>query len=90
MGDGSSPKEYIKAVADGYAMMTVVSLRKFGTSEQLRTLLQYVAQYEREFRNEIIGEDDFDGNRKKHHRLSNLQKARNIIMGFAKSRRIPL
>jgi len=90
MGVGSSPKEYIKAVADGYAMMTVVSLRKFGTSEQLRVLLQYVAQLEREYRNEIIADDDFDGNRKKHFRLSNLQKARNIIMGFAKSRRIPL
>lgn len=90
MGVGSSPKEYVKAIAEGYVNLTVVSLRRFGTAEKLRLLLQYAAQLERECRNEIIPDDDFDATRKKHFRLSNLKKARAVIMGFAKSRRIAL
>jgi hypothetical protein len=90
VGASGSPKEFAKAVGDGFVMLTVTSLRKFGTSEQLRELLVNIATVERETRNEVLEEDDFEGNRKKHFRLGNLRKARLIIQGFAKSRRIPL
>lgn len=90
MGIGSSPKEFIKAVCDGYANVTVITLRKWGTSEKLRSLLSEVSVLERTTRNEIIPDDDFEATRKKHFRLGNLRKARNVIMNFAKTRRIHL
>ena len=90
MGVGSSPKEYIKAVADGFAQMSVISLRKFGSSEKLKELLLYIATFEREFRAEIIPEEDFEATRKKHFRLGNLRKARMVIQNFAKSHRLPI
>lgn len=90
MGTSSSTRELVKAVADGFYMLNVTNLRKLGTSEQLRAMLVAIAAMERELRNEAISEDDFDAVRKKHFRLGNLRKARLVIQGFAKTRRIAL
>ncbi len=90
VGIGSSPKEVIKAAGDGFLTFTTMNLRPYGTSEKLRQLINEIIILERTYRNEIIGEEDFEGNRKKHFRLGNLRKARLTIEGFAKSRRIPL
>ena len=88
MGIGSSPKEVVKAIGDGYFMMTVTTLKPWGTAEKLHLLLQEIMILERTFR--IFPEDDYDGNRKKHFRLGNLRKARMVIESFAKSRRIQM
>jgi len=90
VGIGSSPKEVIKAVCDGFLSLTVFNLKPYSTSDRLRLLLQEIIILERTVRNEIIQEDDFEAGRKKQFRLGNLRKARLIIEGFAKSRRIPL
>lgn len=90
MGIASSTRELVKAVADGFYMLNITNLRKMGTSDQLRALLVSITTLEREFRNEVVSEDDFEAVRKKHFRLGNLRKARLVIQGFAKSRRIPL
>jgi hypothetical protein len=87
---GSSPKETAKAIAEGFLSLNVANLRKFGTSDQLRTMLTNLIIIERAVRNEPVADDDFDGTRKKHFRLGNIRKARLVIQGFAKSRRIPL
>lgn len=90
MGVGGSPKELAKAIADGFYQLNITNLKKFGTSDQLRSLLNNLMNLEREFRNEVISEDDFDGTRKKHFRLGNIKKARLVIHGFAKSHRLAL
>lgn len=90
MGVGGSPKEMAKAIADGYLNLTVTSLRKFATSAQLKKILTNIDIIEREYRNEIVPKDDFEATRKKHFRLSNLRKARVVVVNFAKHRRIPL
>ncbi len=90
MGASGSPKDFARAVGDGFIMLTVTSLRKYQTPEQLRELLNNLTVVERETRNEVISEDDFEGNRKKHFRLGNLRKAKLVVQGFAKSRRIHL
>lgn len=90
MALGGSPKETAKAVADGYLNLTVSNLRKYGTSDNLRGLLNSLTVMEREVRNEIIADDDFDATRKKHFRMGNIRKAKMVIQNFAKSRRIPL
>ncbi|MDP8222017.1 MAG: hypothetical protein P9L99_01540 [Candidatus Lernaella stagnicola] len=90
MAFGGSPREMAKAVADGYMNFTSANLRRFKTPEKLREVLNFLTVMEREVRNEIIADDDFDGTRKKHFRLGNLRKAKMVIQGFAKSRRIQL
>jgi hypothetical protein len=90
VGASGSPKDFARAVGDGFIMLTVTSLRKYQTPEQLRELLNNLTVVERETRNEVISEDDFEGNRKKHFRLGNLRKAKLVVQGFAKSRRIHL
>ena len=90
MAVGGSPRETAKAISDGFLNLTVTNLRKFNTPDKLRTLLSSVTVLEREVRGEIIGDDDFEVARKKHFRLGNLRKARLVINGFIKSRRIKL
>lgn len=88
MGAGGSPKEFAKAVADGFIQLTVTNLRKYQTPEQLRDMFNNLNTIERETRNEVIDEADFEGARKKHFRLGNLRKAKMVIQGYAKSRRM--
>jgi hypothetical protein len=84
-----SPKEFVKSVADGFANISVVSLRKF-QPPHLKILLQNITIYEREVRSEVIEESDFESNRKKHFRLNNLNRARLMINEFIKHRRIKM
>lgn len=90
MGVGGSPRELAKAIADGFFQLNITNLKKYGTSDQLRNMLNNLMNLEREIRNEVISEDDFEGTRKKHFRLGNIKKARLVIQGFAKSHRIGL
>ncbi|MCB1153266.1 MAG: hypothetical protein H6684_16570 [Deltaproteobacteria bacterium] len=84
-----SAKKFVQSLADGYATLTVTNLRKF-EPPQLKEMLNNIAVVERESRAEQFEEGDFEGNRRKNHRLANLRRARLVIHGFAKSRRISL
>ena len=84
-----SPKDLVRSVADGFTYFTVVSLRKF-QPPHLKLLLQNITIYEREVRSEVIDEADFEGNRKKHFRLNNLNRARLMINEFIRHRRIKM
>jgi hypothetical protein len=90
VGATGSIKEVARAIADGFLMLTVTNLKKYQTPEQLRDLLNNLNIVERETRNEIVDEEDFEATRKKHFRLGNLRKAKLVVQNFAKSRRIPL
>lgn len=85
----SSPKEQIKAVANGYLSFTVPSLRKHQPN-QLKELLAAISAVERDIRREQYVEGDYEGIKKKNFRLTNLRRNRLIIDTFIKQRRIKL
>ncbi|MCZ7586385.1 MAG: hypothetical protein M5R36_25345 [Deltaproteobacteria bacterium] len=84
-----SPKDLVKSIADGFTSFTAVSLKKF-QPPHLRLLLQNLDIVEREIRREQVDDNDFEGVRKKNFRLGNLKRARLVVHGFIKHRRIQL
>jgi hypothetical protein len=89
VGQTGSLKDFARAVADGFVMLNVSNLKKYREGDQLRELFNTLNIIERETRNEVIDEEDFEANRKKHFRLGNLRKAKLVVQGFAKSHGIP-
>ncbi|MBZ0273013.1 hypothetical protein K8I61_13320 [bacterium] len=82
-----SPKDFVRAVSDGFQTLSVTNLRKFQPAH-LKMLLQNILILEREIRSDQPASEDFEAIRKKNFRLGNLTRARLVINEFIRARRI--
>ena len=84
-----NPKELARNIAEGYVILSVVSLRKYSNND-IRDLYRNLMIVQREIRQEQYEIDDIDNIKKKHMRLQRLFRGVTTITTYAKPRKIPL
>ena len=84
-----NPKVLARDIADGYVILSVVSLRKYSNTD-IRDLYRNLLIVQREIRQEQFEVDDIDNIKKKHMRLQRLFRGITTVNTYAKPRKIPL
>ena len=84
---GLSPLKWSRDVSEGYINISVAILRKFQPHE-LKQAIVALQTVQREIRQVIPEEQDYDTARKKNFRTQNVNRALLVIQNFIKHRRI--